>query len=124
MPGNPRQVWFPDMIEMLRFEWCPSMNWEELLELRDRLETRRVENRRERGIRPTVRWCPNCRQHHTFSPSPVSVRAVILALGRFGNAEQAEVRALEKAWKKHRKEEGLDRYGKEPSDSAPGDDRK
>jgi len=120
MPGNPRQVWFPDMIAMLRFEWRPRMSWEELLELRDRLEIRRVENRRERGIRPTVRWCPNCQQHHTFSPAPVSVRAVILALGRFGVAEQAKVQALEKAWKKYRKENRLDRYGKLPSQSDRG----
>ena len=42
----------------------------------------------------------------------VSVRAVILSLGRFGIASAEEVKALEKSWSPYRKQKGLDLYGK------------
>jgi hypothetical protein len=45
-------------------------------------------------------------------PPSVSVRATILALGRFGIVAAAEVKSLEKRWAKHRKENSLDRNGK------------
>jgi hypothetical protein len=43
----------------------------------------------------------------------VSVRATILALGRLGIAPEAEVRLLEKGWKKYRSATGCDRHGKQ-----------
>lgn len=45
----------------------------------------------------------------------VSVRAAILALGRFGIAPEAEVKLLEKRWKKYRESTGCDRRGKQRS---------
>ncbi|MBW2740649.1 MAG: hypothetical protein JRE64_17810 [Deltaproteobacteria bacterium] len=42
----------------------------------------------------------------------VSARATILALRRFGIAPNAEVKTLEKRWKKYSKENDLDIYGK------------
>ena len=41
----------------------------------------------------------------------VSVRAMILSLGRFGIAPTEQTRALEKAWAEQRKRKGLDLYG-------------
>jgi hypothetical protein len=41
----------------------------------------------------------------------VSVRAAILALGRFGIADRPMVKALEKKWKHYKKDKGLDNYG-------------
>jgi hypothetical protein len=46
------------------------------------------------------------------SAGSVSVRATILALGRFGIAPEAEVKLLEKRWKKYRESTGCDRHGK------------
>jgi len=40
------------------------------------------------------------------------VRATILALARFGMAPEAEVKALEKRWKKYRQATGCDLDGK------------
>jgi len=40
------------------------------------------------------------------------VRALILALARFGIASKDETRALEKAWAEHRKQHRLDIEGK------------
>ena len=57
-------------------------------------------------------WCPVCNQHTQQAPPNVSVRALILALGRFGIVAAAEVKSLEKRWAKHRKENNLDRNGK------------
>jgi len=42
----------------------------------------------------------------------VSVRAMILAAGRFGIALPAKTKALEREWSRDRHEQGLDLYGK------------
>ena len=42
----------------------------------------------------------------------VSVRALILALGRFGIATPAKTKTLERGWAKYRNLHGLDLYGK------------
>ena len=47
----------------------------------------------------------------------VSVRALILALGRFGIASKDQTRALEKAWAEYRKQHRLDIEGKSPHGS-------
>ena len=56
--------------------------------------------------------CPVFHQRTQQVPPSVSVRATILALGRFGIVAAAEVKSLEKRWAKHRKENSLDRNGK------------
>jgi hypothetical protein len=49
------------------------------------------------------------------------VRAMILALGRFGMASASEVKVLERRWTTYRKHHHLDRYGmKEEGVEAPG----
>ncbi len=45
------------------------------------------------------------------APPRVSVRAAVLALGRFGVTDADTVKTLEKRWKKHRQEHQLDLYG-------------
>jgi hypothetical protein len=57
-------------------------------------------------------WCPVCNQRTQQAAPSVSVRALILALGRFGIAPLAEGKSLEKRWAKHRKKNNLNRNGK------------
>jgi hypothetical protein len=52
------------------------------------------------------------------SPS-VSVRVTILALARFGIAPEAEVKSLEKRWKKYRQASGCDLHGKPSATGGP-----
>ena len=80
--------------------------------LRDRLDAMLQEIRISRRIQRPTMWCPVCKTQTQQAPPSVSVRAIILALGRFGIVAAAEVKSLEKRWAKHRKENSLDRKGK------------
>ena len=110
--GDASRTWFSEMIETLRQEWKPEITWEQVIALRDRLDAMLKEIRFSRGIRPPTMWCPVCNRHTQQAPPNVSVRALILALGRFGLVAAAQVKSLEKRWAKHRKENSLDRNGK------------
>ena len=61
--------------------------------------------------------CPCCQAPMVQGSSSVSVRATILALARFGITSEAEVKALERRWKKYRQAKGCDWDG-EPSSSG------
>jgi hypothetical protein len=109
--GDDSRTWFSEMVETLQ-EWKPKMAWEQVIALRDRLDAMLKEIRFSRGIRPPTMWCPVCNRQTRQAPPNVSVRVLILALGRFGLVAAAQVKSLEKCWAKHRKENGLDRNGK------------
>ena len=110
--GDASRSWFSEMVETLRREWRPDTPWEEIIALRDRLDTMLQQIRLSRGIRPPTMWCPVCKQRTQQAEPSVSVRAVIFALGRFGILTQVKVKSLEKRWAMHRKENGLDRNGR------------
>ncbi len=119
--GDAQRTWFPEMIEMLGQTWSPSMAEGEWLALRDRLDTTLQTIRSERHIVSAMMWCPHCQARHPSAPPKVSVRAMILALGRFGMASASEVKVLERRWSTYRKHHHLDRYGmKEEGVEAPG----
>ena len=116
MPAGDRQrTWFPEMVETLRAEWKPQMSWEDLIALCDRLDSMLQHIRHSRNITPatTSMLCPCCGGPMVQRAGSVSVRATILALGRFGIAPEAEVKLLEKRWKKYRESTGCDRHGKQ-----------
>ena len=110
--GDASRTWFSEMIETLRQEWNSEMSWEQVFALRDRLDAMLQEIRTSRSIRTPTMWCPVCKKQTQQAPPSVSVRATILALGRFGIVAAPEVKSLEKRWAKHRKENSLDRNGK------------
>ena len=110
--GDASRTWFSEMIETLRHEWNSEMSWEQVFTLRDRLDAMLQEIRTSRSIRTPTMWCPVCKKQTQQAPPSVSVRAAILALGRFGIVAKPEVKSLEKRWAKHRKENSLDRNGK------------
>jgi hypothetical protein len=109
--GDAQRTWFPEMIETLGQAWSPSMSEIEWIALRDRLDATLQTIRSERHILPAMMWCPSCQARHRSAPPKVSVRAMILALGRFGIASANGVKALERQWNTFRKRHHLDRYG-------------
>src|SRR4029434_570578 len=111
--GDAQKVWFPEMIAMLRQAADPAMSVEAVLVLRDRLDAKLQHIRRTRQIRPAMMWCPHCQAHHRAAPPRVSVRATILALGRFAAVAPTDVQAIEKHWNRYRRQHQLDRYGQE-----------
>ena len=56
--------------------------------------------------------CPKCGKTAHAAEPRVSVRAMILSLGRFEIAPKEQVKALEKAWAKYRELNELDIEGK------------
>ncbi len=96
---------------MLAFE----MQLEELIRMTGELDGMLQEIRTTRNIQTAMMWCPKCQERHRSAPPRVSVRAAILALGRFSIADTETVKNLEKRWKKHRQAHQLDLYGATPS---------
>ena len=109
--GDVQRVWFREMTERLCSQWHPGMSFDALVELRDELDAMLERIRAARHLRPAVFQCPKCGHMGEGRPPHVSVRAMILSLGRFGFAPAEQIRALEKAWAAHRKQKGLDLYG-------------
>jgi hypothetical protein len=105
--GDAHRVWFPEMVEHLRLSWQDDLSIEALLGLRDGLG--RI--RSTRHISNPVFKCPACGHIGRGADPRVSVRAMILALARFGLAAREPARAFEKAWSAYTKTAGLDLYG-------------
>jgi hypothetical protein len=110
--GDASRTWFSEMVETLRQEWKSDLSWEQLFTLRDRLDAMLQDVRTSRRIQPPMIWCPVCKTRTRQAAPRVSVRATILAIGRFGIVAPAEMKSLEKRWANHRKENSLDRNGK------------
>jgi hypothetical protein len=109
--GDAQRTWFPDMVQSLRVRWHQSMSIHELIELREQLDSMLQSIRSERHISPPLMYCRHCKTQHRAAAPRVSVRALILALSRFGITSPDETRDLEKSWKCYRQSEQLDLYG-------------
>jgi hypothetical protein len=109
--GDAQRTWFPEMIEMLRTECDAAISFPELVALTDRVDGTLQRIRAERSIAPPMMWCPQCRKRVRSAGPRVSVRAAILALGRFAIEERDAVKTLEKKWKHYQREKSLDDYG-------------
>src|ERR1039457_649758 len=92
--GDPQRTWFPEMLEILRARWHVGLPFAKLIELRDELDTMLHRIRAERHIRPPVIRCPQCGHVGEAAEPDVTVRAMILSLGRFGIASQDARKAL------------------------------
>ena len=105
--GDGNRIWFPEMIEMLRSQWNESTTfpycWAEFA---------------SRFSLPEVR---QNRQNRKFCPYRISVRAAILALGRFGIASPELTKKLERDWAQYRSQKRLDLYGR-PAEGQPAED--
>ena len=75
--GDAGRRWFPEMIDLLRAEWNSEI------------------------------WCPVWQTHRRSAAPRVSVRAMILSVGRLGIASAADSKQLEKRWSKYREDNGL-----------------
>ncbi len=120
--GDRQRTWFPEMVELLRAEWRPELSWDELIALRDRVDGMMKEIRRSRNLKPVISktLCSCCGKPLQQGGGHVSVRAMILAVKRFGIAPQEEVKVVERGWNKHRRKTGLDLYGRLPDNEDAG----
>lgn len=109
--GDRSRTWFPEMIDSLRQSWRSDLRMDELIALAHGLDRMVHEIRTKRNIRPPMYRCPNCGERAPAGQPRVSVRATILAAGRFEIAPREDVKRLERLWKQHRMREALDLYG-------------
>jgi len=117
--GDAQRTWFPEMIMRLRSEWHENVSMPALISLRDELDGMLQRIRTGRNIRTPIVTCRRCGTRGPAAEPHVSVRALILAMARFGIASKDQTRALEKAWVEYRKQHRLDFAGKVPS-RVPG----
>jgi len=118
--GDAQRTWFPEMVNELRDHWRPGLSWSQLVGLRDEFDAMLHRIRSERKIRPPIVKCPNCHHVGPAAEPDVSVRAMLIALGRFGIVPIEDVKALDKRWAAHRKANRLDLNGKPmPLTKAP-----
>jgi hypothetical protein len=115
-PGEMRRAWFPELVELLRERWRNVSSCDELIALRADLQRQLHAIRVDRGIRDGARWILSNRssdfRHRTWCEMPqISVRALILALGRFNIATAERVSDLDNQWRVFRLEHGLDLQG-------------
>ena len=108
LAGDPQRTWFPEMVDELRKRWRAELPISDLIQLRNDLDAMLHRIRSERNIRTPVIRCPHCGHTGPAAEPDVSVRATILALGRFGIAVVEEVKSLDKRWAVYRKATGLD----------------
>ena len=85
MPAGERsQTWFPELVAALHQSWRPDPTWEAVIDLRDQLQRSLEHILTSRGIKPATVRCSHCGQVAPGTPPAISVRAVLLALRRFG----------------------------------------
>ena len=110
--GDSQRVWFPEMLAKLQGQWHEAMSFGQLIELCDALDALLHQIRSERNICSPVFTCPKCGHRGRMAEPRVSVRAMILAIGRFGIATPAKIKTLEREWAIYGDLHGLDLYGK------------
>jgi hypothetical protein len=119
MPSGERsQTWFPELITQLRAEWDPRFSWDEIIVLRNRLNEQLQQLRIRRNIVPATIRCSHCGGEGIGASSTISVRAMILSVGRFGIRSLDEVREIERAWNRYRATADLDLHGISNSSEA------
>ena|ERR1019366_726011 len=110
--GDAQRTWFPEMVEELRRRWRRDLSLPELIELRDEFDAMLHRVRSARQIHTPVIRCRRCGHVGPVAEPEVSVRSMIIALGRFGIASAEEAKTLEKRWVAQRRAHALDLHGK------------
>jgi len=110
--GDAQRTWFPEMVEELRKRWRRDLSLPALIELRDEFDSMLHRVRSVRQVHSPVIRCRKCGHVGPAAEPEVSVRSVIIAVGRFGIASLEEAKELEKRWVAHRKAHALDLHGK------------
>ena len=110
--GDAQRTWFPEMVARLRSNWHEELSMPALISLRDELDEMLQCIRAGRNIRTPIITCRKCGMTGPAAPPHVSVRALILALSRFGIVSRERTRVLEKDWARYRKNRGLTGEGR------------
>jgi hypothetical protein len=121
MPSGERsQVWYPHLVALLRASWHRAITWDEVVSLRAVLQAEFDEYRSQRGIVPAVIRCRECGEIGPAAAPKISVRAMLIALRRFGIASDHDSQQREREWARYRASKSLDLYGLEQGEERHG----
>jgi len=112
LSGDAQRTWFPEMVGRLRSNWHEGMSMPALISLRDELDGMLQSIRASLNVRTPIITCRKCGMTAPAAPPHASMRALILALGRFEITSKDRARVLEKEWVAYRKHRRLTREGK------------
>jgi hypothetical protein len=113
MPAGERsQVWYPQLVALLRNQWRADLSWDGIISLRERVQHELEALRSARGIKPPMMRCPRCGVTGPQASPRISVRAMLLALARFEIEPEDLIRRRERSWARHRAGRGLDLFGR------------
>jgi hypothetical protein len=110
--GDAQRAWFPEMLEELKRFWNPDVAWDEFVDFCARMTALRREIRQARGIKPPMTTCRKCGATGRSDLPDVSPRSALFALRKVGAISDEEMKNLDREWKKYRKTNALDAYGK------------
>jgi RNase P subunit RPR2 len=117
--GDSQRAWFPEMLNELKKFWKPDISWEEVSNFIEKMHSMRKNIRKTRNIKPVRMYCKNCKEYHFFEPPGVSIRSLLFALKKISVVTDIELKDLDKNWKKYRKENNLDLFGKPVTSLEP-----
>jgi len=100
------------MIEELRLRWRGDLALPKLIELRDGFDAMLHRVRSARQIHTPVIRCRGCGHVGLAAEPEVSVRSMVIALGRFRIASVEHATVLKKQWVAYRRAHDLDLHGK------------
>ena len=110
--GDAQRAWFPEMLEELQQYWSAGVSWDDLVTFCSRMTAVRAKLRQDRGIKSPMMTCRDCGERSRSELPDISPRSALFALRKVGTIADEEMKALDRQWANHRKENGLDAYGK------------
>jgi hypothetical protein len=117
--GERSQVWFPEIVAILRSRWRQDLSWQFVVELRDLLQYKLDEIRQSHGILSPVFRCRSCGHVGPAKPPVISVRAMLISVRRFGIDTIEAVEDREREWERYRRKNKLDLLGGMSERPAP-----
>jgi hypothetical protein len=123
--GDAQRAWFPEMLLKLEQFWSPHVSWDEVIAFCARMTTVRTEIRQANGIKSPKFTCRACGGTHRAELLPISPRSALFALRKLSTISDQEMKLLDRAWAKYRKQNDLDAYGitakaRTPQDTSCG----
>lgn len=106
------RVWFPEMLEKLKRYWKPSMPWGKVIAFCERMTVMRKELAMSKDIKPPMIHCFKCGTRARAAYPKISVRSLIFNLPKVDAATPEELKDIERDWKKFKRANGLDGYGR------------
>jgi hypothetical protein len=121
--GQAQTIWFPELKEILEYEWNPSMIISQQFDLLTKLNNKLIQIRKDLDIQPPMMWCNNCQKRHRSKFRDVSITAMYYALQRFEICKEKDFKELKKVWNKYSKSENIDIYGKPKIDKDRNEEK-